>query len=537
MVSKLNSRVNIHRKDIRDIFFSSLFFILSYAPSPFGFLIYLAFVPQLYLYQRNKPLKSFVYGYLIGLIVNSCILYWLLFYAGAGFAIIVMLNALQFAILGWLLSLIFKHSKMGAIIIFPFLWTFLEYIRQFGEIAFNWLNIAFTQTYFLYLIQFLDITGQTGLVFWLCLINTILYLIIFNRTHISALVKLGITLFLVFLLPLVYGFYRMDEEPAAEGLSIAYVQPNIDLDEKWDRKTQQKNLQILASMTDSIVITQPDLIIWPETAVPYNLREKEGDLDYIISHVEFNNYHLLTGAIDYSTIGTTRLKHNATYLFTPGESMFHIYRKLLLVPGAETVPFKDIWPDRINPLGNEQLSAGQEPVIFKLKLLPYQMKFTEGDWQITGRARRVQSINISSVICYESVFPNIVQRFFDKGCDLLVIITNDTWFGYTSQPFQHLQAAVLRAIEQRSSVVRCANSGISAFIDPYGRQYLDSHLFHKSSAQKIMPIRKKLTFYSHHGDFVGIISGILVFSFLTFLTLNLKRKNSLNLSKSKNVFI
>jgi apolipoprotein N-acyltransferase len=217
--------------------------------------------------------------------------------------------------------------------------------------------------------------------------------------------------------------------------------------------------------------------------------------------------------------------------------MFHIYRKLLLVPGAETVPFKNILPDWINPLGNEQLSAGQEPVIFKLNLVPYQIKFKEGDWQATGRAKVVRSIKISSVICYESVFPNIVKRFFDQGCDLLVVITNDAWFDYTSQPFQHLQASILRAIEQRSSVVRCANSGISTFIDPYGRRYLDSHLFHKSSAQKIMPIRKKSTFYSHYGDFVGIICGILVFSFLTFLTLNLKWKNSLNLSDSNNVFI
>ena len=138
----------------------------------------------------------------------------------------------------------------------------------------------------------------------------------------------------------------------------------------------------------------------------------------------------------------------------------------------------------MNLLGDEQLSAGEEPVIFKLNLVPYRMNFKDGDWQTMGRANTVRSINISSVICYESVFPNIVQRFFDQGCDLLVIITNDAWFDYTSQPFQHLQASILRAIEQRSSVVRCANSGISAFIDPYGRRYFDSQLFHKSSGSK-----------------------------------------------------
>ena len=201
MVSKLILPVSMHRKDIRDIILSSVFFIYLSLPSPFGFFIYLAFVPQLLLYQRNSPVRSLVYGYLIGLIVNSCVLYWLLFYAGAGFSIIVMLNALQFAILAWLLSLIFKKNKSIAILIFPLLWTFLEYIRQFGEIAFNWLNIAFTQTYFLYLIQFLDITGQSGIVLWICLINTIFYLMFINKANISALLKLGITLLLIILFP------------------------------------------------------------------------------------------------------------------------------------------------------------------------------------------------------------------------------------------------------------------------------------------------------------------------------------------------
>jgi apolipoprotein N-acyltransferase len=438
---------------------------------------------------------------------------------------------MQFAFLGWILSVIFNKNKKIAILVFPLLWTFLEYIRQLGDLAFNWLNIAFTQTYFLYLIQFLDITGQSGVVFWICLINTILYLLLINRSNISTVIKLVITVLLLFFIPLLYGFYKMIEKPTADGISIAYVQPNIDLDKKWDSKTKHKNLQILVSMTDSILITHPDLVIWPETAIPYYLKDAEEDLVLLKSHIEFNNYNLLSGAIDFSTDNGHRLKHNATYFFSPEDSEYTIYRKLLLVPGEESIPFNNFMPDWIMPMEKGQLSPGEEAVIFKMNLIPYQLKYKENDWQITGRAPTLQSIKISSVICYESVFPNIVQRFFNEGCDLLIIITNDAWFDYTSQPFQHSQAAVLRAIEQRSSVVRCANSGISTFIDPYGRRFFDSALFHKTSAQKIMPIRKNSTFYSRYGDFVGIISGILVISFLTFLILNLWWKFSLNLGE------
>jgi apolipoprotein N-acyltransferase len=528
--SRLISQIKLNGKDARDILLSSAFFILSYAPSPFGFFVYVAFVPQLYLYQRNNPLRSAIFGYLVGLIVNSCVLYWLLLYATTGFSIIVILNALQFAIMGWILSVLFKNNNKLAILLFPFIWTFLEYIRQIGDLAFNWLNISYTQTYFLYLIQFLDITGPSGVVLWISLINIVLYLLIKNRSDISRIIKLGFTIILIFLLPLLYGFHKMGERPIAEGISIAYIQPNINLDQKWDKKTQSQNLQILISMTDSVLITQPDLVIWPETAIPYYLKDRKENLAYLKSHIEFNNYHLLTGAIDFSTNDGRRQKHNATYFFAPGDTTVNIYRKLLLVPGEETVPFKEILPDWINPLREGQLTAGEEPIIFEITLIPYKMEFNDDDWQITGRSETLESIRISSVICYESVFPNIVQRFFDKGCDLLIVITNDSWFDYTSQPFQHLQASVLRAIEQRTSVIRCANTGISAFIDPYGRRYFDSLPFHKISAQKIMPVRKQSSFYSRHGDFVGIISGILVISFLSFLLLNLKWKISLKLS-------
>jgi apolipoprotein N-acyltransferase len=281
-------------------------------------------------------------------------------------------------------------------------------------------------------------------------------------------------------------------------------------------------------MTDSVIITQPDLLIWPETAIPYYLGDSKEDLVSILSHIEINNYHLLTGTIDFSDEKGSRLKHNASYFFTPGDSIFNIYRKLLLVPGEETIPYKNILPDWMISAESSYLTPGEIPVIFKMKLIPYLLEYKGDDWQIVNRSDTMQPINIASVICYESVFPNLVQRFYDQGCDLLIIMTNDAWFDYTSQPFQHLQAAVLRAIEQRSSVVRCANTGISSFIDPYGRRYLDSKIFQEASAQKIMPLRIYSTFYSKYGDLVGIISGIFVFSFLILQLLNLKWKNLLN---------
>ena len=522
--NKLTFSTNLNGKDIRDIALSSVFFIFAYAPSPFGFLIYFAFIPQLLLYRRNNPFRSAVYGYLIGLIVNSCVLYWLLLYAGTGFSIIVMLNALQFAIVGGILSSVYVHYKKMYILLFPALWTFLEYLRQLGDLAFNWLNIAFTQTYYLYLIQFLDITGQSGIVFWICLINVAIFVMITNRAKIQDFLKTGIIICLLFVLPLLYGFYRMNENPVTEGMSIAYIQPNIDLDVKWDNNLFQDNLLLLIAMTDSVMITDPQLVIWPETAIPYNLNDQKKDLITLQSHIEFQNYHLITGVIDYSNKTDNRMKHNAAYFFVPGDSVYDVYRKLRLVPGEETFPLNNILPGWISRFENTPLIPGENAVLFKMKLIPYLLEYKDKDWVIIKRAKFNKIINIATVICYEAVFPNIVQRFYDKESDLLIVITNDAWFDYTSQPFQHSQAVILRAIEQRTSIVRCANTGISSFIDPYGRKFLESSIFTKSSAQKVMPVGNKKTIYSKYGDFVGIISGLLTFSFLILLVLNSRWK-------------
>jgi apolipoprotein N-acyltransferase len=431
-----------------------------------------------------------------------------------GFSIIVILNALQFAVFAGILSYLFDKNNKLALISFPFLWTFLEYIRQFGDLAYNWLNIAHTQSYYLYLIQYVEFTGLSGVVLWICFINISLYFIWRYRRNMIRMLKWGLVLFLLFLLPLVYGFSQLTGYSSAEGISVSYVQPNVQPQLKWSEAFQRKNLQILLTSTDSLLITDPDLIIWPETSIPYFLGSKKNDYNILIRHVAEKKYHLLAGTIDLSSINHHRFKHNAAYFFSPGDSLVSIYRKLLLVPVAEAFPYERYLPEWMIGSVGESLTPGDKPVTFSLNTNPYRVHYNGEDWQVLGKMEKKKSYIISTVICYESVFPNIVQQFFQRGSEMLIIISNDAWFGNTSQPYQHLQAAVFRAIEQRTSVVRCANTGISSFIDPYGRHFYDSKISERALAQKIMPMRKKNTFYSQYGDLIGIISGILLFSFL-----------------------
>ncbi len=506
-------------KDIRDVLLSTVFFIVAYAPSPFGFFIYIAFIPQFFISKRNNPGRSFVFGYLIGLIVNAVTLYWLFFYSGTGFSIIAIGNALQFGVLTAMLSFIFNRDAKLALFFFPFLWTFLEYIRQFGDLAFTWLNIAHTQSYFLYIIQYVEYTGYLGVVFWIGLVNISIYLVITSSQNLSLKFKRSLVVLLLFLIPLVFGIYKMGLEEKSTGVSVAYVQPNIDSDLKWTPDFLQENLPLLLTLTDSILITNPDLVIWPETSIPYSLADHHDDLESLYQHVHSKDYHLLAGALDFVHINRLNEKYNAAYFLNPDDSTLGIYRKLQLVPEEERFPYKDYLPHWLIGKREFDMTAGSEAVTFEMQSRLYQLHYGGDDWKVVSRDQHLSPVNISALICYESIFPNLVQQFIDKGSQILIIITNDGWFGYTSQPFQHLQAAVYRALEQRVSVVRCANTGISSFIDPYGRRYLESGLFQQALAQKIIPIRTEKTFYSKHGDWLGIFSGIFVFSYLPLLAL------------------
>ncbi len=375
---------NITSKDVRDTLLSTVFFIVAYAPSPFGFFIYIAFIPQFYICKRNTPGRSFVYGYLIGLMVNAVTLYWLFFYSGTGFSIIAIGNALQFGLLTALLSFIFNKNAQLALFVFPFLWTFLEYIRQFGDLAFTWLNIAHTQSYFLYIIQYVEYTGYLGVVYWICLVNVTIYLAIKAYKKPRLFLQYSVVVLLLFLIPLGFGLYKLGQNLKAPGVSVGYIQPNIDQDLKWSTDFLHENLSTLTSLTDSLLLTRPDLVVWPETSIPYYLKDRPKDFAVLSSHIQTHKYHLLAGTLDYEYKNHLKQKFNAAYFLNPNDSTLGVYHKLQLVPEEEKFPYKEILPEWL--IGNRMydMTEGTNVVTFEAKSNLYQLDFKENDWRVVS---------------------------------------------------------------------------------------------------------------------------------------------------------
>jgi apolipoprotein N-acyltransferase len=211
-------------------------------------------------------------------------------------------------------------------------------------------------------------------------------------------------------------------------------------------------------MTRKAALQKPDLIVWPETATACYLRHRFVYLNWLKYLADNLNLFILTGSLDYVRKDSSKTRnYNAVFLLRPGSWQIDSYYKMRLVPFSERVPFVEVlpflekWALKVSgDVGD--YSTGDSVVVFQF--------VSSGSGEIH---------RFSAHICFESVFPYLVARFVRKGAEFLVVITNDGWFGNTSGPRQHAQIAVFRAIENRRWVARCANTGISEFIDPYGR--------------------------------------------------------------------
>jgi apolipoprotein N-acyltransferase len=251
-------------------------------------------------------------------------------------------------------------------------------------------------------------------------------------------------------------------------------------------------------MTREAAEKKVDLIIWPETASPCYLTHEPFYFNMVQSLAESLDTPLIVGSNEYQVLGYNKyVYYNSAFFFTPAHNFPEAHYKLQLVPFSERIPFSDKIHvlDKIE-LGTADFSPGQEFIIFN---------------HAKGK--------FATLICFEIIFPNLVREFVKRGAEFLVNITNDAWFGKTHGPFQHARIAVFRAIENRIGIARCANTGISMFVDPYGRTFNSTPLYVRKKVVGQISLRDEKTFYSAYGDWFAMgcsffSLGILGLSFL-----------------------
>ncbi len=394
---------------------------------------------------------------------------------------------LLFAYLGLYTAVFAILTKYTGLIFAPFIWAGLEFIRTKAEIAFPWGFLGYTQTPYIPFIQMSSIFGVYGISAWLVWINLLLYWIIKqykikDQKKTRKQLVYFILLVLSFFLPLSYGLLRVKSNQ--NWFKVAIIQPNVDPNDKGDRASRNRIHSDLVILTQQALPKQPKLIIYPETATLNDITQDKDFRDVLQEMVDSNEVHLLTGTPVYDQEVSGRY-YNAAVLFEPQKRLTQGYKKIRPVPFSEKIPYAD-----------------------KIRLLKKLETADMGD-MTPGNVIRVFDFPIgkfATLICFESIFPDLIQEFTKRGADFLVNITNDGWFGKTPGPYQHAELSVMRTVENGVPLVRSANNGISFIVDPYGRILNKTGLFTQTVLIDNLPYPLKPTFYRRFGDIFALFS-------------------------------
>ncbi|MEW6079252.1 MAG: apolipoprotein N-acyltransferase [Thermodesulfobacteriota bacterium] len=498
-------------------------------PSPgLSWLAWVALVPLLFALRDLSPRWSFAAGFLTGWTHFLTLGYWLIptimvyggvplapaltFYLGLGACLAVYIGL--FALLvSWV------RGKPGlCLAAVPVIWVGVEYLRSHLFTGLPWELLGYSQYRHLCLIQVADIAGVYGLSFIIVLVNaavTGLLLWLCKRPW-RGVAMTGRTAVLLAVVALMlasgvcwYGWYRVrtvDQVLAgAPGRTIAVVQGNIDQAQKWDAAFQLATVKKHLLLAMETVPRDPDLIVMPETALPFYFFYEEALTDMVCRVVRQTGTFFLAGAPAFERTPADIRYFNSAFLINPGGEVVGRYDKTHLVPFGEYVPFGRYLP-------------------FIEKLVAGVGDFTAGT---AGQVLFMNGTRLGVQICYEIIFPDICRRMVTNGADMIINITNDAWYGKSSAPYQHFSMTVLRAVENRRSLVRAANTGISGFIDPAGRIRGATGIFVEDAPVYAVPIMTGGTIYNRTGDlFAKSCVILLLFVILQRYVENIRKKRT-----------
>ena len=417
----------------------------------------------------------------------------------------------------------FYHFKKRAgfrvaLLALPFVWTGWEWAYMQQDLSLGWLTFGNSQANLLWMVQYADLTGVWGISFWLLVFNVLALLLVRGKETVR--MKAGIAALMIIMIaaPLLYAwqvFRNTALDTTSSEVRVTLVQPNIDPHEKWAGLSPEETLVKLYSLTNEAVSEDhPELVIWPETAIPFFIRSAEYKpyMNSLWHKLERWNTNLLTGVAHEEPVapkssngealaasGVAYADYNASMLLRPTSNDVQMYRKMRLVPFGERVPYLEYFPwlEKLSfsMSGISSWQKGREATV---------MRFT---------SRNGLAVRMANIICYESIFPGLVSKFVREGAQFLTLVTNDGWYGTSYGPWQHAAIGRLRCIENRRAMARCANTGVTLFYDARGRNYAEIPWWQPSVLTANVPLENGLTFYTAHPDVVPqaclVIAGVL----------------------------
>ena len=497
---------------------------LAFPPAALWPLAFFGLLPLLYVIEERDPKAAFLLGFLAGLVQTSILIYWLYrvltYYGGLhmflALPVFLLLSAYLAVYTGiFTLGLVFcrkylkiKPGSLIWILLGSAIFTGLEYFRGIFLTGFPWEPLGASLVSVLPLIQASDIVGTGGVTFFVVMVNLSLWAgFVRYRAGDRASSAIPLTLAVVVLGGLwIYGHFRLADINAqmaeAPARKIVVVQGNTEQPEKWDPAFRERILESYEDLTLKAADEEPWLIIWPETAAPFFFQYEKQDTEWLRSLVAEIEIPLLFGAPAFEREEDEEKYYNRAYLLDSKGQVLSYYDKVHLVPYGEYVPLQ--------------------------RFFPYIKKITRAVGDYTGgepgKLLELEGQKIGVIICFEALFPALVRNLVSGGANFLVNPSNDAWFGRSSAPQQLLYQAALRAVENRRTVIRAVNTGISSFIMPSGEIKNRLELYERGYLVGSVPLLDEKTVYTAIGDLIPRISlGITLAIFIGGLMIRRKR--------------
>ncbi|HEY7165525.1 MAG TPA: apolipoprotein N-acyltransferase [Candidatus Binatia bacterium] len=431
-------------------------------PGPdFGWLAWIAIVPLIIACEDAGVLAAAGLGFLFGMASNVGIYRWL--FEVNGFRthhFLILSTYFSLYPLAWCAGIsFFKRHRLSLIFAAPAFWITLDCIRAHaGFMAFPWGTLAQTQHKNLAILQVATIAGEYGITFLVVLGNTVIAEIV--RRFLSTAsdfppARWVLVAALLIALAHVWGAYEIYTATTGPTIRVAAVQPSIPIGERETPEGRTAVMRRLERLTRVAAGSHPALIVWPETAIAGSLRANPLFAAGFLELAREVKTPIISGVGEVEKFAMRdaqgkmlRRAYNSAYLLTPDEPLGDPYIKRVLLPFGEYVPLENLtgWPAWLAPPVFNTV-VGDKPYFFTLR----------------------NGIVGSPLICWENLFSSLGRESVRGGARLLVLLTNDGWFGRSAEPYQHNLASVLRAVENRVPVVVSSNTGPSQIIDPYGR--------------------------------------------------------------------
>jgi apolipoprotein N-acyltransferase len=467
--------------------------------------------------------RAFALGLVTGIVYFTGTLYWITrvmaMYGDMAWWVAVLINAglvlyqtAYVAIFALMVSRIVAAHGPRAVVAAPLVWVATELGRTHIFTGFPWVLLGYSQATVLPIAQFASLFGVYGVSMLVAAVSAAVAASFTasagsaepatSGVSLSGVLRSGRPVIVVLAAVIgvaVWGSRRAavaEWTRAGDPIRVGLIQGNIDQNEKVDASRAGAIFGDYLQMTRQAIREGAEFVIWPESATPFRFEDDTFAAAQIRTLAQQAKVPLLFGSDQFvpGASGAPTTFYNSAFLVGPDGTTGGVYRKMHLVPFGEYVPVKRL-------------------LFFAAPLVQAVSDFSAGE---EAALLPVGDHLISTAICYEVVYPDLVRRFVTGGSELLTTITNDAWFGPTSAPYQHFQQASMRAIEEGRYLVRSANTGISGIVDPYGHVIERTGIYERAAVVGEARFLKVSTFYARHGDVLAYASVLASAALLVF---------------------